>query len=276
MTSMLSDVVTAGTAAQVRSLGFTLPAAGKTGTTNDYHDAWFVGYTPSLATGVWIGYDRPRTIMERGYAATLAVPLWARFMTEATRGHDAEPFPVPSSVHPVAICRLSGKLATDRCRGVVTITADGFVEQYSTAYTEYFVAGSEPEDYCPLHHDPSYQALTFDEDDLLDAAPMSIPGAVATTGPTPSSRSGEAASTPAGRSGQPGEADPLPPSMPRMPMPAAEPPPPAQPPPPAAEPAPAPEPKPAPAPELAPAPQPGVPSMPGAPPEEPVPPPPGG
>ena len=75
LTSMLEDVVNAGTAAQARQLGFRLPAAGKTGTTNDYRDAWFVGYTPRLVTGVWVGYDEPRTIMRGGYAAELAVPL---------------------------------------------------------------------------------------------------------------------------------------------------------------------------------------------------------
>ncbi|MBI2186954.1 MAG: hypothetical protein HYU37_07490 [Acidobacteria bacterium] len=76
MTSMLSDVVDRGTGWQARRFGFTRPAAGKTGTTNDYRDAWFIGDTPYLATGVWVGDDMPRTIRNRGYAATVAVPLW--------------------------------------------------------------------------------------------------------------------------------------------------------------------------------------------------------
>ncbi|HEV8316390.1 MAG TPA: PBP1A family penicillin-binding protein, partial [Vicinamibacterales bacterium] len=84
ITSMLEDVVNAGTGAQVRRLGFNLPAAGKTGTTNDYRDAWFIGYTPTLVTGVWVGYDQPRMIMQGGYAAQLAVPLWTRFMMTVT------------------------------------------------------------------------------------------------------------------------------------------------------------------------------------------------
>ena len=87
MTSMLSDVVNYGTAYRARQEGFTLPAAGKTGTTNDYVDAWFVGYTPNLATGVWIGFDKPRTIIANGFAGELAVPLWARFMKIATVKH---------------------------------------------------------------------------------------------------------------------------------------------------------------------------------------------
>ena len=89
MADMLRGVIDAGTGAGARRYGFTLPAGGKTGTTNDYKDAWFVGFTPSLAAGVWIGYDQPRTIRRGGYASELAVPLWARFMKAATRGHKA-------------------------------------------------------------------------------------------------------------------------------------------------------------------------------------------
>ena len=58
------------------ALGFTKPAAGKTGTTNDFHDAWFVGYTTSLTCGVWVGLDKPETIIPRGYGAALALPIW--------------------------------------------------------------------------------------------------------------------------------------------------------------------------------------------------------
>ena len=63
---------------------------GKTGTTNDYKDAWFIGFTPSLVTGVWVGYDQPQTIRRNGYAAELAVPMWTRFMKAATKGQKAE------------------------------------------------------------------------------------------------------------------------------------------------------------------------------------------
>ncbi len=86
MTSMLADVVQRGTGRAVRRAGFTGPAAGKTGTTDDYADAWFLGFTPTLAAGVWFGYDRPRAIMRRGYAATVAAPAWADFMQQATKG----------------------------------------------------------------------------------------------------------------------------------------------------------------------------------------------
>ena len=86
MSSMLADVVSSGTATGVRAAGFTLPAGGKTGTTDDYSDAWFVGYTPHLVAGVWFGLDTPAPIMNRGFASVVAVPAWARFMKAATNG----------------------------------------------------------------------------------------------------------------------------------------------------------------------------------------------
>ena len=95
MTHMLADVVNHGTAYPVRQLGFKLPAAGKTGTTNDYRDAWFVGYTPRLVTGVWVGFDQPQTILGRGYAGEVAVPLWAGFMRKATQGDPPEWYKAP-------------------------------------------------------------------------------------------------------------------------------------------------------------------------------------
>ena len=86
MADMLRGVIDGGTGYGVRQMGFALPAGGKTGTTNDYKDAWFIGFTPSLVTGVWVGYDQPQTIRRNGYAAELAVPMWTRFMKVATKG----------------------------------------------------------------------------------------------------------------------------------------------------------------------------------------------
>ena len=151
MTSMMSDVINGGTAWQARRVGFTLPAAGKTGTTNDYRDAWFVGFTPHLVTGVWIGYDMPRTIIANGYAGELAVPLWGRFMAAATRNDKPDRFRMPSTVVPVTIDRLSGKLPTEGCESAVLFDRDGNATDRSMVYTEYFVRGTEPTDYCPLH-----------------------------------------------------------------------------------------------------------------------------
>jgi len=151
MSSMMADVINAGTAWTARREGFTLPAAGKTGTTNDYHDAWFVGFTPKLVTGVWVGYDQPKTIIGGGYAAELAVPLWGHFMSAATRKDEPEWFRPPPSIGSATICRLSGKLATDACRSAVEFDENGSPTSRSMVYTEYFVRGTEPEEYCPLH-----------------------------------------------------------------------------------------------------------------------------
>ena len=151
MTTMMADVINAGTAWQARRVGFTLPAAGKTGTTNDYHDAWFVGYTPKLAVGVWLGYDQPRTILANGYAGDLAVPIWGRFMKAATASDEPEWFRAPATVSSANICRISGKLPVDACRSVVTTADDGTLTIRSQVYTEYFVRGTEPVDFCPVH-----------------------------------------------------------------------------------------------------------------------------
>ena len=151
MSGMLADVINSGTAWPARRVGFTLPAAGKTGTTNDYRDAWFVGYTPNLVAGVWVGYDKPKTIVANGYAAELAVPLWGRFMISATRGHRQDWFQPPATVTTATICRLSGKLATDACRNAADYDSAGYATMRSHAYTEHFIRGTEPSEYCPIH-----------------------------------------------------------------------------------------------------------------------------
>jgi 1A family penicillin-binding protein len=99
MADMLRGVIDSGTGYGARQLGFSLPAGGKTGTTNDYKDAWFIGFTPSIVTGVWVGYDQPRTIRREGYAAELAVPMWARFMKAATKGDEAAWIPRPRGAY---------------------------------------------------------------------------------------------------------------------------------------------------------------------------------
>lgn len=84
VSSVLQDVINRGTAASARRLGFRNSAGGKTGTTNDYRDAWFVGYTSSLTCGVWVGLDKPETIMSRGYGSTLALPIWVDILKSAS------------------------------------------------------------------------------------------------------------------------------------------------------------------------------------------------
>jgi len=151
MTTMLADVVNAGTGYRARQMGFTLPAAGKTGTTNDFNDAWFVGYTPHLVAGVWVGFDQPRTILPNGFAADLAVPMWSRFMKDATRGDKPDWLIPPSGISTAQVCRLSGKLATDGCQDVEVVSNDGQIDRRSMIYTEYFARGTVPDAYCDLH-----------------------------------------------------------------------------------------------------------------------------
>jgi penicillin-binding protein 1A len=151
MSTMLADVINAGTGNRARTLGFKLPAAGKTGTTNDFNDAWFVGFTPNLATGVWVGFDQPKTILPNGFAADVAVPMWANFMKVATRDDKPDWLKPPSDVTTATVCRVSGKLATDACRDVETISTDGFSERKSMVYTEYFARGTAPSTYCDIH-----------------------------------------------------------------------------------------------------------------------------
>jgi len=151
MSTMLADVVNAGTATRARQLGFTLPAAGKTGTTNGFNDAWFIGYTPKLVAGVWVGFDQPKTILPNGFAADVAVPVWAKFMKAATRGDKPDWFTPPSGVTTANVCRLSGKLATDGCQQVDVVDDHGQLERRSMVYTEYFAPGTAPTAYCDLH-----------------------------------------------------------------------------------------------------------------------------
>ena len=151
MSTMLADVINAGTGNRARALGFTLPAAGKTGTTNDYNDAWFIGFTPKLVTGVWVGFDQPRTIMPGGFAAEVAVPAWAKFMKAATRNDKPEWLVAPAGVTTARVCRLSGLLATDGCQDVEVVSNSGLIERRSMIYTEYFARGTAPSAFCDQH-----------------------------------------------------------------------------------------------------------------------------
>jgi len=137
--SMLRDVVDHGTGQSVRRHGFGLPAAGKTGTTNDGKDAWFIGLTPDLVAGVWLGFDRPRPIVANASGGALAAPVWARFMDEAYRGRPAprEWIP-PAGLVRADVDTQSGYLATADC-------------PVEDVRSEYFLPGTEPRDHCPLH-----------------------------------------------------------------------------------------------------------------------------
>jgi membrane carboxypeptidase/penicillin-binding protein len=131
---MMRSVINEGTGAGVRAAGFTLDAAGKTGTTNDLRDAWFVGFTPQLLTVVWVGFDDNQPLGLSG--ARAALPIWTQFMTRALAGTSSTAFDVPEGVGFAEIDPLNGKLAGPGCPKRVN---------------EAFTAGAEPTEICDLH-----------------------------------------------------------------------------------------------------------------------------
>ncbi|MDE2293580.1 MAG: hypothetical protein KGL53_15975, partial [Elusimicrobia bacterium] len=139
MTDLLREVVRSGTARGLGRRGLGLVAAGKTGTTEEGRDAWFVGFTPWLAAGVWTGEDLPKPLGITG--ASAALPVWAGFMVQTVppdllKPGAPDPFPRPASVETAVIDPASGLLARDSC---------------PQRRTELFVDGSKPKQYCPLH-----------------------------------------------------------------------------------------------------------------------------
>ncbi len=115
MVNMMQSVVDNGTGRRARWLGFTRPAGGKTGTSDSFCDNWFVGYTPQITSGVWVGFDDKTSIGYNQTGATNALPIWTEIMKAA---HDSLPimdFQVPEGIVFADICLESGELATDRC-----------------------------------------------------------------------------------------------------------------------------------------------------------------
>ena len=163
MAQMLADTVNAGTGYRVRQEGFSVPAGGKTGTTDDFRDAWFVGFTPALVTAVWVGFDQPKQIVRNGFGGDLAAPTWARFMRAAVPrsqellakgdGKRAQWLPQPKGVTTARICRISGDLAAPGCEHVAATDGDGEVTERSTVTTAYFRRGTEPTEFCAIHPD---------------------------------------------------------------------------------------------------------------------------
>jgi penicillin-binding protein 1A len=192
MSTMLADVVNAGTAARARQLGFTLPAAGKTGTTNDFNDAWFVGFTTKVVAGVWIGFDQPQTILPNGFAADVAVPVWARFMKAATKGDRPAWFDVPPGITSATVCRLSGKLATYGCEQA-GFTDESAGQHEPMVYTEYFATGTAPTSACDLHAlrgQPGKFAGLLNTPPEVSHPPPSQPDAPTATEPEPAPKRG--------------------------------------------------------------------------------------
>jgi penicillin-binding protein 1B len=134
VTNMLRSVLNEGTGAGARGAGFTLDAAGKTGTTNDLRDAWFVGFTPELLTVVWVGFDENQPLGLSGSQA--ALPIWTEYMSRALAGRSSVAFEVPEGISFVDIDAQTGKLATPSCPRVIR---------------EAFLVGTEPLQACEEH-----------------------------------------------------------------------------------------------------------------------------
>ncbi|MGH7821131.1 MAG: penicillin-binding transpeptidase domain-containing protein, partial [Candidatus Binatia bacterium] len=163
VTDLMQGVVERGTARAIRSAGLGVPVAGKTGTTNEGRDAWFVGFTSDLLAVVWVGFDREAPLGLSG--AEAALPIWIDFMKSATRGRPQAPFLVPPGIQKAVIDPATGQLATARC---------------PHRLEESFLEGGAPIDFCALHADPGAEPRL--------AAPT--PGAVPILAPdaTPTAR----------------------------------------------------------------------------------------
>ncbi len=135
LTHLLEGVMAHGSGVRARGLGFRRPAAGKTGTTNDYSDAWFVGYTPDLLAVVWVGFDQHAPLLKLG-GAQAALPIWTEFMKRATAGTPPTAFLPPPGVTLVAVDQETGLRATPSCPKVIQ---------------EAFPNGQEPILSCPYH-----------------------------------------------------------------------------------------------------------------------------
>jgi 1A family penicillin-binding protein len=136
MVSMLEDVISRGTASAARNWGIRFDAGGKTGTTDDFKDAWFVGFSSSLVAGVWVGFDQPKTIGRDAYGSRYALPIWSDFMRRAASRRPPEAFEVPSGLHDEQLCSVSYLRPVEDC----------------PVYTEYFKASDDvPSRLCTIH-----------------------------------------------------------------------------------------------------------------------------
>ena len=137
LVDMMRGVLDRGSGAVVRRLGFTLPAAGKTGTTNSYKDAWFTGFTPTLCTSVWVGFDKEWPLRDKdGVGITGgrgAAPIWTRFMKQAMEGEPAREFPIPEDIHMEIVDPQTGRPPDGLSRDTIEVAltedqmADGTV-----------------------------------------------------------------------------------------------------------------------------------------------------
>ena len=148
LVNVMKGVVDRGTAGGARSMGFRLTAAGKTGTTNDKRDAWFIGFTPKALTLTWIGFDDNAPTGLSG--GTGAVPIWTRFMQNVTAGQPNVDFASPDGVMMAQMDETSGGIAVPTCPSNVVVT-------------EAFKAGTQPMNPCPLHSPQAPPAPMLDQ-----------------------------------------------------------------------------------------------------------------
>jgi penicillin-binding protein 1A len=151
--SMMQSVLDAGTATTIRKQGFDRSAAGKTGTTDDYTDCWFIGFTPQLICGIWVGYDAKQTIYRGATGGGVAAPIWADFMLTACQDMPVTNFPMPEGVVVRRICTETGELATSAC---------------PKTRNEVFIAGTEPTRECAYHKYRSLRQGLGQEFEALD------------------------------------------------------------------------------------------------------------
>jgi penicillin-binding protein 1A len=136
MVDMMKDVVRRGSAAGVWASGFHIPAAGKTGTTNDGTDVWFIGYTPDLVTGIWMGFDRPQKIQSNAQGGRLVAPAWTSYMSEIYQRRPSPPdWPRPDGLVVREVDKLTGLLRSPFCPD-------------SDVVNEFYIEGTEPVQQC--------------------------------------------------------------------------------------------------------------------------------
>ena len=136
MVSMLADVIDHGTGSGARQWGIRTPIGGKTGTTNDFKDAWFVGFSSSIVAGVWVGFDQPQTIAKDAYGSRYALPIWSDFMRQALQSRPGSEFEPPATLRDEPLCRISYLKPVEGC----------------PIYTEYFKKDDHvPGRLCPIH-----------------------------------------------------------------------------------------------------------------------------
>ena len=145
MVSMLTDAVDRGTGSPARQAGIRFPIGGKTGTTNEFKDAWFVGFSSSMVVGVWVGFDQPQRIGSEGYGSRYALPIWSDFMQRTAKLRVPGEFERPAGLHEETLCALSYRQPVDGC----------------PLYTEYLKEGDDvPNRLCTIHRGSIRQRLT--------------------------------------------------------------------------------------------------------------------